>query len=149
MDYRNKQEAGPIEVFYGCRYSDHDWLFEDEMNNLVKEGIISNLNVAFSRYVKNSPSPNGDTGGDDRPRYVQHLIQNDQAISSRLLDLIINQNANVYICGDGNQMAKDVQRVIGTILQNHLGDDGTPDSGKTYLHNMKMNGRFLMDIWTG
>ena len=47
-------------------------------------------------------------------------------------------------------MAKDVQRVIATILKEHLSDDdGTPDSGKTYLHNMKMNGRFLMDIWTG
>ena len=116
------------------------------MNDLAKEGIISNLQVAFSRYDKSS-STNG--GSADRPRYVQHLMQKDEAVSSRLLDVILNHNGHVYVCGDGNQMAKDVQRVIAGLIRDRLGDDGTTDSGKTYLNNMKTTGRFLMDIWTG
>ena len=76
-------------------------------------------------------------------------MEKDETISERLLDVILNRNGHVYVCGDGNQMARDVQRAISKLIKNRLGDDGTPDSGMSYLNNMKTNGRFLMDIWTG
>lgn len=84
----------------------------------------------------------------DRPKYVQHLMMNSDwnDASTRLVNIIINQKGCVYICGDGNKMARDVQETIAELLGKAL--VGTSKSGQEYLEAMKSEGRFLMDIWT-
>jgi sulfite reductase alpha subunit-like flavoprotein len=62
------------------------------------------------------------------------------------MDIILIQKGVVYICGDGNKMARDVQHVISELLGARLA--GTGVSGEAYLQDMKSKGRLLMDIWT-
>lgn len=108
------------------------------MEALKHEGIISNLSVAFSRDDGSLNQPN-------RPKYVQHLMTLNEC-SARLMDIIVIQKGVVYICGDGNKMARDVQDVISELLGARLA--GTGVSGGVYLEEMKSKGRLLMDIWT-
>lgn len=131
-DFRTKQGVGEVDVFFGCRHKEHDWLYREEMMSLQKEGIIANLYTAFSR--------------DGDRQYVQDIMRGNGACSKRLLDLIVDQRACVYLCGDGNAMAKDVQAALVELLGQRL-EDGI-DEAKTYLEKMKKENRFLMDIWS-
>jgi sulfite reductase (NADPH) flavoprotein alpha-component len=63
-----------------------------------------------------------------------------------LADLILNQNAYVYICGDGCHMAKDVTRTITEVLHEH--GKLSPQEAEKLLDCMKQRRRFVLDIWS-
>jgi sulfite reductase alpha subunit-like flavoprotein len=137
-DYRSQQEIGDVDVFFGCRHADHDWLYEDEMKTLQNEKIISNLYSAFSR----------DT---TQRQYVQDIMKSNPGCGERLVDIIMNKNGSIYICGDGNRMARDVQNVIAGLIGQHLGGESATEmneKGKSVIEDMKTKGRFLLDIWS-
>jgi sulfite reductase alpha subunit-like flavoprotein len=137
-------DVGSVVVFCGCRCKEHDWLYKEELEHLNQTGIISKLFPAFSR---------------DGPEkeYVQHIMKRDAACGALLLETILEKDGNVYICGDGNKMAHDVQDImselIGAQLQSadQLNGFSTADAserGRLYIDKMKSEGRFLLDIWS-
>jgi len=138
--FRNNQKVGEVDVYFGCRHSDHDWLFKNEMECLQKEGIISKLNVAFSR-----------EGEGMKRVYVQDKMK---ANADRLAHMIVDDDAVVYICGDGNKMAKDVESALMDILVKHKIKSSTDEitavqlEVEKYVTKMKTDKRFLLDIWT-
>ena len=130
VDFRTQQGVASVDLFFGSRYEEHDWLYRREMESLLEQGVLSKLYTAFSR--------------DQQERqYVQDVMK---SCSERLSDLILQKNASVYVCGDGNAMAKDVQATVVELLSNRL--EGGIDEAKAYLENMKKRKRFLMDIWS-
>jgi sulfite reductase alpha subunit-like flavoprotein len=138
-DYRNLQEVGEVYLYFGCRYSDHDWLYKDEMTTFEKEKTVNNLQVAFSR-----------ENGDGDKIYVQDKIKGD---AKQLTQMIVRKNAMIYICGDGNHMAKAVQSAFVSILaKENFSSEGTREhalaQANIYLEQMKVNKRFVMDIWS-
>lgn len=126
-EYRNQQSVGNVEVYFGCRHMNHDWLFKDEMKLFVSEGIITNLYTAFSR--------------DDKKTYVQDLMKSAEG-SQRIVNLVKYQKGIIYICGDGNSMARDVQNALAEILCDNVA------SGREYVERLKKEGRLVLDIWS-
>jgi sulfite reductase alpha subunit-like flavoprotein len=125
-----ENRVGSVDLFFGCRHADHDWLYRKEMEDLLDEKILSALNTAFSRDGPNKV-------------YVQDKFFEGEN-SERLLSLITEQNASIYVCGDGNAMARDVKDAIVKLLSQKMGDEDA--SG--YLETMKKQNRFLLDIWS-
>lgn len=139
LDNMAECNIGEVDVYFGCRYSDHDWIYENEMKRHLEDGIISTLEVAFSREKESRV-------------YVQDKMLSN---AEHLARIIMQKDAKVYICGDGNAMAKDVQNTLIDIfcehftLQNDSHIDGTlRKKAENYLEDMKSQGRLLMDIWS-
>jgi len=132
VEFRTKQGVGSVDLFFGCRHEDHDWLYREEMETFDKQGVLSNLYTAFSR------------DGAKR-QYVQDLMKEDESTANRIRELIVRQGACVYLCGDGNSMAKDVQAAIVELLCREM--KGDTERASNYLEEMKKSKRFVMDIW--
>jgi sulfite reductase (NADPH) flavoprotein alpha-component len=82
-------------LFFGDRQFTHDFLYQLDWQEALKDGALTRMNVAFSR----------DTPG---KVYVQNKLWD------RRHDLIewLDGGASFYVCGDAKNMAKDVRATL-------------------------------------
>lgn len=111
-------------LVFGHRNYTHDFLYQLEWQDLLKRGVLTRLDVAFSR---------------DQPekRYVQHALWEVR----RELYAWVQEGAVVYVCGDANAMAKDVHAMLQRILSEQ-GRDGV-----AALDALRREGRYLRDVY--
>ncbi|MFL5283243.1 MAG: sulfite reductase flavoprotein subunit alpha [Rhodopila sp.] len=115
-------------LVFGHRNYLHDFLYQLEIQDWVKSGLLTRLDVAFSR---------------DHPekRYVQHALWD----ARKELYAWLKDGAALYVCGDANQMAKDVHNSLLEILA----DQGRQDeaAAKAELDAIRRDGRYLRDVY--
>lgn len=128
QDRRLRGGNGKNWLFFGDQTRNNDFIYEKEINDFKKDGILTNLDLAFSRDQKEKI-------------YVQHRMLES---SKELFDWIEN-GAYVYVCGDANYMARDVDKALYNLIQKsgNLNDDKTNE----YMNDLKREKRYLRDIY--
>jgi len=95
QDRRATHAQGRSWLFFGDRTFTHDFLYQLDWQDALKDGALTRMDVAFSR---------------DTPEkiYVQHKLW------ERRIDLIewLDNGAYFYVCGDAKAMAKDVRNAL-------------------------------------
>jgi sulfite reductase (NADPH) flavoprotein alpha-component len=115
-------------LFFGERNAASDFLYADELSAWRRSGVLGRLDVAFSR----------DQG---RKIYVQHrMLENAPDLWRWLQD-----GAHVYVCGDAQRMALDVDAALRRIAMS----EGRLDEAqaKDWIVALARQGRYLRDIY--
>ncbi len=115
-------------LFYGDQHFTTDFLYQIEWQRWLKDGVLTRMDVAFSR----------DT---DKKVYVQHrMLEN-----SKELYQWLQAGACVYVCGDEKKMAHDVHSALGSILEQEGGM--SPEEAAEYLTLMQQQKRYQRDVY--
>lgn len=112
-------------LIFGHRRFTHDFLYQLEIQDWLKSGVLNEIDLAFSR---------------DQPekRYVQHVLwERRDALRGQL-----DNGATLYLCGDAKAMARDVDATLARILG---GDDAA--RGRSELDALIASGRYKKDVY--
>ncbi len=125
---RALRATGQSWLFFGDQYRAHDFLYREELEGMLAEGVLTRLDTAFSR--------------DQREKiYVQHrMLEN-----ARELWVWLESGAYVYVCGDARRMAKDVDAALHEVIQ-RAGDRDIA-SAVEYVRALKTEGRYQRDVY--
>ena len=129
LQERDAAEAeGKNWLFFGNPHFTQDFLYQVELQGYLKSGLLSKLDVAFSRDQADKI-------------YVQDRIRENGAAVYQWLE----EGAHLYICGDANRMAKDVQAALIDVVKEHGGVD--QDAAEAYLSGLKDAKRYQRDVY--
>lgn len=115
-------------LFFGDRRFRTDFLYQVEWLRWLKDGVLTRMDVAFSR-------------DSDAKVYVQHRMLE----KSRELYAWLQEGAHVYVCGDEKHMAHDVHAALLTILEREGGMNA--DAAAAYLAEMQQQKRYQRDVY--
>jgi sulfite reductase (NADPH) flavoprotein alpha-component len=121
------QATGKNWLFFGERNRATDYFYEEFWEELRQKNKLR-LSLAFSRDCAEKT-------------YVQHLMQQEAGELWKW----IQEGAIIYICGDADQMAKDVTATLLQIAQEQ--GDLDPDAAKLFLKTLKTDKRLLLDVY--
>jgi len=115
-------------LFFGDRQFTHDFLYQLDWQDALKDGALTRMDVAFSR---------------DTPEkiYVQHKIW------EKRRDLIewLDGGANFYVCGDAKNMAKDVRT---TLVRAYADVKAlSPEAAEAAVAGLERDKRYLQDTY--
>lgn len=115
-------------LFFGDRTFTHDFLYQLEWQEAVKEGALTRMDVAFSR---------------DQPEkvYVQHRIWEQRR------DLIawLEGGASFYVCGDAKEMAGSVRQAVEMAYADVK--SATPEQAADFVRQLERDKRYLTDTY--
>jgi sulfite reductase (NADPH) flavoprotein alpha-component len=115
-------------LFFGDRSQKTDYLYGDEWESYQKDGILNELDLAWSRDQAEKV-------------YVQHKMLEK---GSQLWNWL-NDGAVFYVCGDASRMAKDVDQALRIIAQQE-GSMSEEDAG-AWVKSLQKERRYLKDVY--
>ena len=115
-------------LFFGDQHAASDFYYRDELLGMQARGVLSRLDLAFSR--------------DQAERiYVQdRMLEHGRALFDWL-----ERGAHLYVCGDASRMARDVEAALRMIVEQHGGR--SPEAAKAYLQALSADKRYLRDVY--
>jgi len=120
--------AGKNWLFFGNPNFTEDFLYQVEWQRYVKEGVLSRIDLAWSRDQQHKI-------------YVQDKLREQGAELWRW----INDGAHIYVCGDANRMAKDVEQALLEVIAEFGGMDA--ESADEYLSELRVERRYQRDVY--
>jgi sulfite reductase (NADPH) flavoprotein alpha-component len=115
-------------LFFGEQHFTTDFLYQTEIQNWHETGVLTKVNLAFSRDQKEKI-------------YVQHkMLQHGKELFEWL-----DGGASFFVCGKKHPMSGDVENALLQIIQQH--GNKTEEEAKKYLHQLEEEGRYELDVY--
>ncbi|MCX8047905.1 MAG: sulfite reductase [NADPH] flavoprotein alpha-component, partial [Anoxybacillus gonensis] len=115
-------------LFFGDQHFVTDFLYQTEWQAWLKNGVLTKMDVAFSR----------DT---DKKVYVQHrMLEQSEQLFRWLQD-----GAVVYVCGDKQNMARDVHETLIHIVAQE--GNMTREQAEAYIAEMQKQKRYQRNVY--
>lgn len=115
-------------LFFGNPHFTEDFLYQVEWQSYVKEGVLSRIDLAWSR-------------DQQQKVYVQDKLREQGAELWRW----INDGAHIYVCGDANRMAKDVERTLLEVIAEFGAMDA--EAADEFLSELRVERRYQRDVY--
>ncbi|KJF75509.1 CysJ [Agrobacterium arsenijevicii] len=115
-------------LFFGDQHRQSDFIYENELGEMSRDGVLTRLDLAFSR-------------DQVEKIYVQtRMRQNGKALYQWL-----EEGGYFYVCGDATRMAKDVDDVLHSIVSDEAGISA--EAASDYVNRLKREKRYLRDVY--
>ncbi|MBT8132460.1 MAG: hypothetical protein KJO35_09345, partial [Gammaproteobacteria bacterium] len=115
-------------LVFGDRTMRSDFLYQQELLRWRRDGLLTELDVAFSR-------------DQAEKHYVQHrLVERGDDVYKWM-----EAGAHFYVCGDADRMAPDVHAALLQVIAQHGNRDA--DAATAYLEQMRKAGRYQRDVY--
>lgn len=118
----------PSWLFFGDRRARCDFLYRSELESFVQGRELTRLDLAFSRDQA------------DKIYVQQRMLE-----SGRELWSWIAAGATIYVCGDAERMAKDVDAALQTIIATH--GRRSAAQAQLELRELAAGGRYVRDVY--
>ena len=125
---RSRSAPGRNWLFSGDQHQATDFLYREEMEDFLADGTLARLDLAWSR------------DGAEK-EYVQHrMLRHSREIWSWL-----EAGAAVYVCGDAQRMARDVDAALHSIVE--VEGVLTPEEAAAFISQLKSQRRYQRDVY--
>nr|QIA61846.1 nitric-oxide synthase [Halichondria panicea] len=124
-----QKEWGTLSLYFGCRRSDLDHIYKDELKKAQVTGGLDNVYVSLSREPGQGK------------KYVQHLLKEN---ADAVVHQLIEERGHFYVCGDIS-MAADVCRTLQSIFESNAAMSA--DQARKLIESMKDTGFYHEDIF--
>jgi sulfite reductase (NADPH) flavoprotein alpha-component len=129
LQERDSREAqGKNWLFFGNPHFTQDFLYQVEIQGYLKSGLLSKVDVAFSRDQAEKV-------------YVQDKLRK----NSKEIFEWLEAGAHFYVCGDANRMAKDVHNALVDIISENTGK--SYEDAEQYLKDLRSANRYQKDVY--
>ncbi|GGF50061.1 sulfite reductase [NADPH] flavoprotein alpha-component [Azorhizobium oxalatiphilum] len=115
-------------LFFGDQHQESDFIYSDELGALSTDGLLTRLDLAFSR---------------DQAEKV--YVQTRMRENGRDLFAWLQDGAHFYVCGDASRMAKDVEETLHEIIATHGGMSA--EAAADYVANLRREKRYQRDVY--
>jgi sulfite reductase (NADPH) flavoprotein alpha-component len=121
-------ERGRNWLFFGEQHAATDFYYRDELEAMRASGLLSRLDVAFSRDQADKI-------------YVQDRMREHGA----QLWAWLEDGAHFYVCGDANRMARDVDAALKDVIATHGGM--SEEKAFEYVSRLTREKRYSRDVY--
>ncbi len=115
-------------LFFGDQKAATDFLYREELEALRASGVLTRLDVAFSR---------------DQQEKV--YVQNRMLEKAAELYAWLEAGAHFYVCGDAGRMARDVDAALHQVFVTAGGK--SPEAAAAYVQSLKTSRRYQRDVY--
>ncbi|MGJ7037491.1 sulfite reductase (NADPH) flavoprotein alpha-component [Shinella sp. BE166] len=128
QERRTRAAKGRNWLFFGDQHRASDFIYEDELAEMSRDGLLTRLDLAFSR-----------------DQHEKIYIQTRMRENGKALYAWLEDGASFYVCGDASRMARDVDSALADIIATHGGM--TADRATDYIAGLKREKRYLRDVY--
>ena len=129
IEERIEREAkGMSWLFFGEQHKATDFLYQKDWERWLTNGQLTKMDVAFSR-------------DQEEKVYVQHRMEE----HAKELYEWIQQGAIIYVCGDKNYMAKDVDAMLHKIIETQ--GNKSKEEAIEIIGALKKQKRYQRDVY--
>lgn len=115
-------------LFFGDQHQASDYLYGEEWDDKHRRGIVTRLDLAFSR-------------DQAQKIYVQtRILEN-----SREMYAWLEEGAYFYVCGDASRMANDVHQALIRVVEQEGGV--SREKAEAYINGLADARRYLRDVY--
>ena len=128
QERQGREASGMNWLFFGDQHKNYDFLYQDELTAMCDSGFLNRLDLAFSR---------------DQPEKI--YVQTRMLEEGKRLFAALEEGGHFYVCGDASRMAKDVDKALHEIVENHGGLSA--DGAIEYVNKLKLEKRYSRDVY--
>lgn len=122
-------EVGECLLYFGARYEATEFMYSDEMYAWQKDGILTDLKLAFSR-------------DQEEKIYAQHRIAEDEALMYKYM---VEKDAHFYLCGPAGNMPKQMKDAVVSAISNE--GKMSYDEADALVTEWQIKGKYNVEVW--
>jgi sulfite reductase (NADPH) flavoprotein alpha-component len=115
-------------LFFGEQHFRTQFHYQVEWQEALKQGVLHRISLAFSR-------------DQVEKIYVQHRLRE----AGREVFGWLEEGAHLYVCGDAQRMAPDVQAALVEVISEH--GNRSPEEAEAYLEALRQQERYQRDVY--